>query len=142
MIYDKISLGSTARNSQIAFSGVVWNISLTLPFIMSKNVQTYFKNLAVWIPQDFWSMFSHFSTLYIKRSCKSWSCDYKFFVLFLIILIFFFLPVKNNFAWELLRINLAVTGSTADIHDKITLLRYKYFYFVYSNNYIVNWYVL
>ena len=30
---------------------------------MLKNGQTYFKNLAVFTPQDFKSMFGHFSTL-------------------------------------------------------------------------------
>ena len=36
---------------------------LTPYFIMLKNGQTYFKNLAVFTPQDFKSMFGHFSTL-------------------------------------------------------------------------------
>ena len=33
---------------------------------MLKNNQTYFKNLAVFTPQDFESMFGHFSTLVNK----------------------------------------------------------------------------
>ena len=33
---------------------------------MLKNGQTYFKYLAVFTPQDFSSMFGHFSTLYNK----------------------------------------------------------------------------
>ena len=28
----------------------------------AQNGQTYFENLTVWIPQDFWSMFGHFTT--------------------------------------------------------------------------------
>ena len=31
-----------------------------------KNGQTYYKNLAMWTTQDFKSMFSHFSKLYMK----------------------------------------------------------------------------
>ena len=38
-------------------------VALTLSFIMLKNGQTYFKNLAVFTPQDFKIMFGHFSTL-------------------------------------------------------------------------------
>ena len=34
---------------------------------MLKNGQTYFKDLAVFIPQDFLSMFDHFSTSYMKE---------------------------------------------------------------------------
>ena len=37
---------------------------------MLKNGQTYFKNLAVFIPQDFLSMFDHFSTLDMKQGVK------------------------------------------------------------------------
>ena len=33
---------------------------------MLKNSQTYFENLAVFTPQDFQSMFGHFSTLCMK----------------------------------------------------------------------------
>ena len=40
--------------------------ALTLYFIMLKNGQTYFKNFAVFIPQDFQSIFGHFSTLWNK----------------------------------------------------------------------------
>ena len=36
---------------------------LALYCIMLKNGQTYFKNLAVFTPQDFSSMLGHFSTL-------------------------------------------------------------------------------
>ena len=32
-------------------------------FIILQNGQTYFKNLAVWTPQDFQSMFDYFATL-------------------------------------------------------------------------------
>ena len=39
---------------------------LTLPCIMLKNGQTYFKNLAVFKTKDFKNMFGHFSTLCIK----------------------------------------------------------------------------
>ena len=39
---------------------------LTLSCIMLHNGQTYFKNLAWWTPQDFKSMFGHFTTLYMK----------------------------------------------------------------------------
>ena len=42
---------------------VIFTILLTLYFIMLKNGQTYFKNIAVFTPQDFESMFGHFSTL-------------------------------------------------------------------------------
>ena len=41
---------------------------------MLKNGQTYFKNLAVWTPQDFESMFGHFSTLWnegLKEDLKN-----------------------------------------------------------------------
>ena len=41
---------------------IIW----TLSYIMLKNGQTYFKNLAVFTPQDFQSMFGHFSTLGMK----------------------------------------------------------------------------
>ena len=37
--------------------------NLTLYCIMLKNGQTYFKNLAVFTPHNFKSMFGHFSTL-------------------------------------------------------------------------------
>ena len=37
-------------------------MTLTLSFIMLNNGQIYFKILAAWIPQDFWSMSGHFST--------------------------------------------------------------------------------
>ena len=40
--------------------------SLTLSCIMLQNSQTYFKNLAVFTPQDFKSMFDHFTTLCTK----------------------------------------------------------------------------
>ena len=43
------------------------NFVLILPFIILKNDQTYFKNLPVWAPQDFWSRFGHFSTLWKER---------------------------------------------------------------------------
>ena len=33
---------------------------------MMKNDQTYFKNLRMLTPQDFQSMFDHFSPLYMK----------------------------------------------------------------------------
>ena len=39
---------------------------LNLPYIMLKNGQTYFKNLAVSTPQDFKNMFGHFLTLCMK----------------------------------------------------------------------------
>ena len=38
----------------------------TLSFIMLQNGQTYFKDLAMWAPQDFWSMFDHFAILWKK----------------------------------------------------------------------------
>ena len=41
--------------------------TLTLSCTMLKNGQTYFKNLAVWTRQDFYSMLGHFLTLYMKR---------------------------------------------------------------------------
>ena len=44
----------------------LWLFFLTLYFIL-KNGQTYLKNLAVWTPQGFWSMFGYFSTLWNKR---------------------------------------------------------------------------
>ena len=37
---------------------------------MLKNGQTYFKNLAVWTPQDFLNMFNHYSTLCMKEIKK------------------------------------------------------------------------
>ena len=37
-------------------------MTLTLSFIMLNNGQIYFKILAMWTPQDFWSMSGHFST--------------------------------------------------------------------------------
>ena len=39
---------------------------LTLSWIILKIGQTYFKNLAVFTPQDLWSMFSQFSTFSMK----------------------------------------------------------------------------
>ena len=39
---------------------------ITLLYIIMKNGQTYFRNLAVFTPQDFYSMFDRFSTLCIK----------------------------------------------------------------------------
>ena len=43
------------KSSKVNFSQVpaLLKISLTLYFIMLKNGQTYFKNLAVFTPQDF-----------------------------------------------------------------------------------------
>ena len=41
-------------------------IRLTFSCIMFKNCQTYFENLGVFMPQDFKSMFDHFSTLCMK----------------------------------------------------------------------------
>ena len=35
---------------------------------MLKNCQTYIKNLAVFTPQDFYSLFGHFSALWMKGS--------------------------------------------------------------------------
>ena len=45
------------------FTEIMLRIYLTLYCIMLKNGQTYFKNLAVFTPQDFKSMFGHFSIL-------------------------------------------------------------------------------
>ena len=42
------------------------DIPLTLSCIILQNGQTFFKNLAVWTPQDFWSMFGHFTTLCVE----------------------------------------------------------------------------
>ena len=57
----------------ILFFQMVWNSMLvgrhlTLSYIMLKNSQTYFKNYAVFKPQDFKSLFGYFSTLYMKGS--------------------------------------------------------------------------
>ena len=41
-------------------------INLTFSCLISKNGPTYFKNLVLFTPQDFQSMFGHFSKLYIK----------------------------------------------------------------------------
>ena len=46
--------------------GKMSSMVLTLCFIMLQNGQTYFKNLTVFTPQDFWSMFDHFATLWNK----------------------------------------------------------------------------
>ena len=54
-------------------SATRWNLPpwlLTIYFVVLKNGQTYFKNLAVWTPQDFQSMFGHFSTLWNKGLIK------------------------------------------------------------------------
>ena len=40
--------------------------TLIFSCLMLKNGQTYFKSLVVWKPQDFKSMFGHFSTLCLK----------------------------------------------------------------------------
>ena len=51
---------------------------------MLKNGQTYFKNLAVLAPQDFESMFGHFSTLWNKglmsfstKNLSTQKCNYS-----------------------------------------------------------------
>ena len=57
-----------------SFQKIIWLIDfgvairqiLTFYFIMLKNDQTFFKNLAVWTLEDFKSMFGHFSTLWNK----------------------------------------------------------------------------
>ena len=49
------------QNSKI-FLQILMTI-LTLYFIMLQNGEIYFKNLAVFTPQDFKSMFDHFATL-------------------------------------------------------------------------------
>ena len=40
--------------------------------IMMKNGQTNFKNLSVFAPQDFWSMFGHFLWLCMKELRRKW----------------------------------------------------------------------
>ena len=49
-----------------AFRASFLIILLTLSCMMLKNGQTYFKNLVVFTPQDFKSMFEHFSTSCMK----------------------------------------------------------------------------
>ena len=46
-----------------------------LSYIMLKNVQTHFKNLAVFSSQDLRSTFGHFSTLCMKES-RIWSRNF------------------------------------------------------------------
>ena len=46
--------------------GSILRTILIFSCLMLKNGRTYFKSLAVWKPQDFKSMFGHFSTLYLK----------------------------------------------------------------------------
>ena len=41
--------------------------TLTLPYVIMNNGQTYFKIIAVWTPIYLWSKFSHFSTLCMER---------------------------------------------------------------------------
>ena len=53
--------GQSALMHLNIFLNIFVYLTLTLYFIL-KNDQTYFKNLTVFTPQDFWSMFSHFST--------------------------------------------------------------------------------
>ena len=48
--------GGDIKNENLKF----W---LNRYFIILQNGQTYFKNLAVWTPQDFQSMFDYFATL-------------------------------------------------------------------------------
>ena len=48
------------------FKTAMWNLSLTMSWMLLKNSQTYFKNLAEWAPQDFKSIFGHFSKLCMK----------------------------------------------------------------------------
>lgn len=52
--------GRRRREITLKIQWTTW-IPLILWFMMLKNPQTYYKNLAV-----FWNMFGHFSTLYMK----------------------------------------------------------------------------
>ena len=58
----KVKVGTLIVHT-IHLLGMKEQLTLTLYCIMLKNGQTYFKNLAVFTPQDFYSMFGHFSTL-------------------------------------------------------------------------------
>ena len=65
----RITCGNSGKTLFHYFKINIDNGFIHLSFNMLKNGQTYFKNLAVFAVftgQDFWNIFCHFSTLWIK----------------------------------------------------------------------------
>ena len=56
----------------LALKGLVYDIILSC--IILENGQTYFKNLVVRTPQEFWSMFDHFQQKFQMKIDLSWFC--------------------------------------------------------------------
>ena len=70
--------GGSRRREFFKYDWFYRSLFLTGLFKMLKNGQTYFKNFAVFTPQDFKAMFGYFSTLCMKGliisfSISSWS---------------------------------------------------------------------
>ena len=64
---------------------------------MVKNGQTYYKNLAVFTPQDFYSMFGHFSTLFMKGLMFQIPSDWDLTPRFLMLRLNFFFTKLSKF---------------------------------------------